>query len=348
MLAHPYKAKKHGELRNWLASEKLDGIRAFWDGGISRGLFKSEAPWANNDRDERFVDSPRATGLWTRYGNIIHAPDWFLDELPNHTLDGELFTDRKSWQTLSSIVKRIVPDDDTWAKVSYNVFDVPTYDAFTATGLINNPNFTKHMDGESMLLWCKKRAKTLPRFLNFDQVTTQLWKSFSEHSFIRPMVQTPVANFAAAQKMFQEVLDVGGEGLVIRDPMSYWEAKRSHMQVKLKADHDAEAVVTGYKWGRETDRGSKLLGLMGALCLEFEGKAFDLSGFNDEERVLKNISFDSTLREDEGYINAGKLATPAWFNPKFPVGTTITFKYRELSDDGIPKEARFHRKHVGA
>ena len=36
---------------------------------------------------------------------------------------------------------------------------------------------------------------------------------------------------------------------------------------------------------------------------------------------------------------------PAFFQGKsFKKGQTVTFKYRELTDDGIPKEARYWRR----
>ena len=36
---------------------------------------------------------------------------------------------------------------------------------------------------------------------------------------------------------------------------------------------------------------------------------------------------------------------PAFFQGKsFKRGQTVTFKYRELTDDGIPKEARYWRR----
>jgi hypothetical protein len=53
-LAHKLDAKKHG-IGGWLYSEKLDGERCFWDGGVSTGLAKSEIPWANTNKDERYV-----------------------------------------------------------------------------------------------------------------------------------------------------------------------------------------------------------------------------------------------------------------------------------------------------
>lgn len=341
MLAHPYNEKKHN-IKGWLYSEKMDGIRALWDGGISRGLYKSQVPFANHDKDERYVTPPIATGLWSRYGNVIHAPDWFLDNLPNFPLDGELFTERGSWQTLSTIIKRIVPNDEAWNAVTYNVFDIPPYQQIFATGKINNPNFAKEFDITELMPWARnQKPKTFPGFMSFVQVTNELERI--SNMVVRNVKQTLLESVDQLDSAFREVIDLGGEGLIVRNPKSYWEPKRSHQQVKIKPDHDAEGFVTGYIWGRKTDKGSKLLGKMGALILNFNGKRLELSGFTDAEREMRNLSYDSTLREDEGYVRPGEQCSPAWYNSHFPIGATVTFKYRELSDDGIPKEARYHR-----
>jgi DNA ligase-1 len=42
----------------------------------------------------------------SRQGNLYHAPDWFLEGLPNVPLDGELWIDRKAFQRTVSIVRR--------------------------------------------------------------------------------------------------------------------------------------------------------------------------------------------------------------------------------------------------
>ena len=41
-LAQVYDPKKHG-IAGWFVSEKLDGMRCLWDGGITRGLPVVEA-----------------------------------------------------------------------------------------------------------------------------------------------------------------------------------------------------------------------------------------------------------------------------------------------------------------
>lgn len=129
-----------GSYKGWLWSEKLDGQRCFWDGGRSRGLPKKEVPWANNQKDERYKVAPVATGLWSRYGNVIHAPDWFLDELPQDViLDGELWKARKCFQETRSIISQLKPDE-RWRDVTYRVFDRPSTFQFCASGQINKGN----------------------------------------------------------------------------------------------------------------------------------------------------------------------------------------------------------------
>ena len=84
----------------WWMSEKLDGVRAYWDG-------------------QRF---------FSRLGNRYHAPDWFLATLPPVPLDGELWSGRKRFQRTVSIV-RAQDKSDHWKEISFVVFDAPAHDA---------------------------------------------------------------------------------------------------------------------------------------------------------------------------------------------------------------------------
>ena len=84
------------ELAGWWMSEKLDGVRAYWDG-------------------KQFL---------SRQGNLYHAPDWFLEGLPSVPLDGELWIDRKAFQRTVSIVRR-QDKSEHWKSVRYLIFDAP-------------------------------------------------------------------------------------------------------------------------------------------------------------------------------------------------------------------------------
>ena len=81
----------------FLVSEKLDGVRAFWDG----------------------------TALRTRNGNTINAPAWFVEGFPARALDGELWIGRGKFDALSGAVRRQVPDDAEWRQIRYLVFELP-------------------------------------------------------------------------------------------------------------------------------------------------------------------------------------------------------------------------------
>jgi DNA ligase-1 len=80
----------------WWMSEKLDGVRAWWDG-------------------QRFV---------SRQGNELFAPDWFTEGLPEHPLDGELFGGRGEFQRTVSIARR-ADRSKHWESLSYVIFDGP-------------------------------------------------------------------------------------------------------------------------------------------------------------------------------------------------------------------------------
>ena len=77
----------------WWMSEKLDGIRAIWDGENFR----------------------------SRGGNIFHAPAWFKAGMPQLPLDGELFVGRGKFNDAVSIVRATSKD---WTPIKYLVFDI--------------------------------------------------------------------------------------------------------------------------------------------------------------------------------------------------------------------------------
>lgn len=82
---------------HYLVSEKLDGVRAYWDG----------------------------KQLSFRSGKPIHAPAWFTARLPAHALDGELWMGRHRFERLSAAVRRQVPQDSEWENISYQLYELP-------------------------------------------------------------------------------------------------------------------------------------------------------------------------------------------------------------------------------
>ena len=89
--------KEQVDLSQYWVSEKLDGVRAYWDG----------------------------KQLVSKQGNIFPAPDWFVKKFPEKALDGELWLARGKFQQLLSIVSKKVAIDEEWQKIAYYVFDLP-------------------------------------------------------------------------------------------------------------------------------------------------------------------------------------------------------------------------------
>lgn len=233
----------------WLMSEKLDGVRAYWDG----------------------------TQFWSRQSNKFYAPEWFLERLPPFPLDGELFGGRKKFQTTVSIVRR-QDASDQWKDIRYRVFDVLE-------------------DGTAFELRMQK---------------AQVW--FGEHHppFAEIHEQVPCTGLHHLQAELARILQLGGEGVMIRKPGSAYEHARTSSLLKVKRMQDAEAKVTGYTQGT----GKYADGMAGALEVEMpNGKKFKIgTGLSDQDRL----------------------------NPP-PIGSVVTYQYQELSNDGIPRFPAFLR-----
>lgn len=341
-LAHKYNPKKHG-IGGWFMSEKLDGLRAFWDGGISRGMLSQNVPWANTAKDYRLKKEPVATGLWTRYGKVIHAPNFFINNLPKIPLDGELWLGHGRFQETSSIVKRHNPDD-RWKNIKYMIFDSPSLNSIFADGKINNQNFKKEFKG--ILEWIKLEEISfqMSQYCAFEAVYHRL--KVMKIPNLLEQIRLPFQTEAAIRQMemyYKAVLARGGEGLVLRCHTSTWTPERSHYCLKYKPHNDAEGKVVGYYWGKETDVGRSVsgeatdrnIGKLGALKIEYQGKIFKIgSGINDAERIV--IPSNACC--------PGEEISKDYDCPAFPLNSVITFKYRELTDEGIPKEASYWRK----
>jgi DNA ligase-1 len=236
------------ELAGWWMSEKLDGVRAYWDG-------------------RQFL---------SRQGNVFYAPDWFIEHLPDTPLDGELWLARKSFQRTVSIVRR-QDKSDLWRELAYVVFDAPAV----------NDIFERRLD---------YLRDTL---------------AVSKSTVVRVLEQQRCRDLDHLTEELARIDALGGEGLMLRQPGSRYEAGRSATLLKIKRFHDAEARVVGHLPGAGRHKGR-----LGALDVELpDGTQFSVgTGFSDAQR------------EDPP-----------------PVGSLITFRYQELSDRGVPRFPSFVR-----
>jgi len=316
-LAHTWDPSKHG-IAGWYVSEKYDGMRAYWDGGISRGIISYRVPYANTLKDA----CPRvSTGLWSRYGKVISAPDYFLDSLPRIPLDGELYLGKGSFQQLVSIVKRHQPDD-RWKNVKYIIFDIPGDAEMFQDGRLTSPNFKTEFVNLHTKIERPNGSEIVRRFTQTLSIMKHFVSPYDDTIEVAKQYRLPLQTDRAIDELMarmDNVILAGGEGLILRKPESIWTPQRTHHLLKVKRFYDSEAMATGVNPGK-----GKLEGLMGSLIVFWKGKTFELSGFTDRERSL----------------------TASGESKFFPPGTLVTFKYRELTTDGIPKEARYLREAV--
>jgi DNA ligase 1 len=226
----------------WWMSEKYDGLRGYWDG----------------------------QKLWTRNGNLIHAPDFFLAELPPGVpLDGELWIGHGKFEETVSIVRSETPDD-RWKTIRYMVFDAPQ-----APG-------------------------------TFEQRMQFLRATLSEQNrFVRIVAQERCQGGAQLLAERDRVVRQGGEGLMLRQPESAYEPRRSPTLLKVKPSDDAEATVIAHEPGK-----GKYAGKLGALRVRTDD--------------AKEFSIGS------GLTDADRESPP-------PVGTVITYRFRGLTAKGMPR-----------
>lgn len=122
-------------VQDYLVSEKLDGIRAIWDG----------------------------QQLISRQGHPIHAPAWFTKDFPARVLDGELWIARGHFEQLSSAVRQSNPDDAAWRQVAYYVFELPEAEGDFSQRVQQIAEIARHVHSPYL--------KRLPQFRVSDRTT---------------------------------------------------------------------------------------------------------------------------------------------------------------------------------
>lgn len=128
---------------------------------------------------------------------------------------------------------------------------------------------------------------------------------------LQAVEQTPVKDRADLQRRLSRTVAAGGEGLMLHLASAPYASGRSDVLLKVKPYLDTEAKVVGHRAGK-----GKHEGRMGALELVTpEGRRFFLgTGFTDAQRR----------------------------NPP-PVGSSVTYRYRDLTPSGLPRFASFLR-----
>jgi len=256
----------------WYLSEKYDGLRGIWTG-------------------KELIARPSKKEGQMKGKIFNYVPEWFINMLPQGiSLDGELWLGRGKFQEISGlsnykISKKITKDhlDSLWKNVKYMVYDIPH---------LNEPYIQRYDKLKTIM----NNLQVKEGFESPIQLSTHIIVKDHEH----------------LAELYNQYTINGAEGIMLREPYSYYEEKRSKLLLKMKLNNDAEAIVKGYVLGS-----GKYKGLLGSLICDMDGKTFHIgTGFND---LMRNEYNDP---ESKYYI---------------PIGSIANFGYMELTKDGIPR-----------
>ena len=219
--------------------------------------------------------------MFSRSGKRYFPPKFFIKDFPNSPLDGELWCGRSTFQKCVSYVRKQNPIDDEWRKVAYLVFDAP-----------------------NLALPFNQRYKRMEE--SFNKVKSPYIK-LHPHQICK--------GFDHLQTELTNVEDMGGEGMMLRDPKSYYEQKRSGTLLKVKNFQDEEATVLGYEGGE-----GRNTGVVGALIV---------------------------INKDDIQFKVGSGLTDAERRHPPKIGSKITYKHQGVSDSGKPRFPTFLRIYQG-
>lgn len=247
MLANVHESGTAIDLADYWVSEKLDGVRGYWDG----------------------------EKLLTRSGNIVPAPAWFTAGWPEVPLDGELWAGRGRFAFASATVRTQTADNDAWRQMQFMVFDLPAH---------GGP-FTDRLAALNALL----EPAPVP--------------------WLRAVRQFRVRDAEALHATLKEVVEAGGEGLMLHRGTSVYRAGESDDLLKYKLHRQGTARVVAHVPGN-----GKYAHSLGSLLVEDpDGLEFRIgTGFTDEQR----------------------LDPPA-------IGRCVTYAYNGFTVSGIPRFPRF-------
>ena len=291
----------------WYMSEKLDGVRALWNGKefISRG------------------------------NKVFHAPDWFKDMMPKDcVLDGELHCGRGQFQFVSGVTRHKVPVDKDWEKVRFCVFDAPMVPGgFEERMKVYTEAVAEAAEAaaEAAGSGRSRRGEIGDWFgrLRGGRGGLSGKMTATKVRYIEAAKQIHIQDFEHAYELYKSWVSSGAEGAMLRAPGSPYEKKRSKYLLKWKPIHDEEAEVIGFQQGR-----NRLSGKLGTFIVKMGNKTFSLSG------RLSDIFREQYVFKSGNVLVEG----PDVDDPVYPsIGDIVTFTFMEYTTGGLPRQPIFQR-----
>ena len=200
------------------------------------------------------------------------------EEYGDTPLDGELTCGRGLFQQSVSLVRNGHSTSEQWlSQLHYQVFDLVLDEEY--------------------------------------EIRKQLLDSMQHHGgFVQNLgVLGRIASDDDVQRHLDYMIEVRGEGLILRNPKAQYHFGYSHDMLKLKRVDEMEVKIVGWLPGQ-----GKHAGRMGVLIVETDEAKFELG-----------TGFDDAFRED----------VACWFDSY--KGKLVTIEHYGFTDDGIPRNASF-------
>lgn len=234
-------------IADYWVSEKLDGIRARWNGSELR----------------------------TRNGNKIFAPAWFTAKWPKATIDGELWIERGEFERTASIVLSTLTSVEPHSVTNALLSTKSITDATAATRSVSSKRWTK----------IRFMAFDMPMTGELFQTRLNMLNRLSEitpNPTFAVIPQFKLTSIDALEEKLNQVTQEGGEGLMLHHEKALYISGRSNKLLKVKRFEDAEGKVLAQLPGK-----GRFKGMMGSLLIETrEGIQFKLgTGFSKIESL---------------------------------------------------------------
>ena len=245
--------------------------------------------------------------FFSRQNKPFNAPRWFINAMPHALVDGELWIGRNMFQGMGTVRKK-VPIDEEWLNITFQVYDLPEHPGTFKERLTE----LKRIVSETKESWYKERNKYEYPFNKLEC----------------PVVvaeQIIVKNDAHMDVVYQDIIKKGGEGIMLKDPNSPYEGKRSNFLLKYKPNFDAEGIIIGYKPGQ-----NKYSGMLGGfICQQLINHDTYMSIDENEDHNFSISGMDDDVRKT--------------YKSTHPIGTIISYEHSGKTDKGKPRFARYTR-----
>jgi len=274
----------------WIMSEKFDGYRC---------LFCYE-----------LIDGKLTGVFYSRNNKRFNAPECFLETMPPYDLlkdtiiDGELWAGRDNFQLMGTVRKKN-PNPDEWKNIQYQVYDITNID-------------------QTFI----ERLKILKRIVEFTEKSNKLKQKKNKLLMNCPLIfakQIKIKNESMMKEFYNEIINDGGEGIMIKHPKSKYKNGRSNEMLKYKPSFDREGQIIGYKLGD-----GKYKGLLGSLiCRPLINHDTYMSIDEDDNHIFTLSGMDDEIRNN--------------YKISHPVGTIINYECSGFTDKGVPRFGRYVR-----